>query len=89
MYIMYNRIFTTVYLIPSHSLTHSQHAGDLEKNVNDYDQTVTASLQSCSIQIAQNRAKVLELLLESVKQCDPHIHPNAALKLQKKKKAAA
>lgn len=51
----------------------------------DFDAQVAESLRACEAQIEANRAKVLEMLLEGVAACEPHIHPNAQLKLQQQK----
>lgn len=46
-----------------------------------------ATLQTCSDQITANRQQVLDLLLSGVQRCDPKIHPNAELKLKKRREA--
>lgn len=66
-----------------------KHAGELEKNVTNYDAEVAATLQSCSEQINENRQKVIEMLLAGVERCEPRIHPNAELKLRMKRKGMA
>lgn len=58
----------------------------MERNVAEFESSVESSLLSSSIQIDQNRPLVLDLLLKGVSKCDPHIHPNAALKLKQQKK---
>lgn len=62
-----------------------QYAGDLAQSVASFESTVESALQTCAAQIDQNRAQVLELLLKGVGNCEPRIHPNAALKLQQAK----
>lgn len=62
-----------------------QHAGDLEKNIVDYESIVDQTLSESSAQIDQNRQKVLNLLLGGVSECDPKIHRNAELKLRVRK----